>query len=79
MIEKIYDKFGQYSNNKYAKELGTGLGLHITRELCKKMGGEIRAYSKLNQGSAFIICLPTEVAPPPPGGGIDSPALKSHS
>jgi len=34
--------------------------LYVTKELCERMNGEIRAYSKLGKGSTFSICLPLE-------------------
>lgn len=37
---------------------GTGLGLHICKELVEKVGGEIRVESELQQGTRFIIALP---------------------
>lgn len=41
------------------KEIGTGLGLVICKEFIDKMGGDIRAESKLGVGSKFIISIPT--------------------
>ena len=57
--EKLFQKFSQLHSSE--KKLGTGLGLYITRELCRKMNGDIRVFSKPNHGSTFMICIPTEV------------------
>ena len=40
--------------------LGTGLGLFVTKELCQKMGGEIKVFTKEGKGSSFIVCLPAK-------------------
>ena len=37
-----------------------GLSMWITRQVCAKMNGEIRLYSKPNRGSTFIVCINTE-------------------
>jgi signal transduction histidine kinase/ActR/RegA family two-component response regulator len=37
---------------------GTGLGLHITRHLVNSMGGEIKVYSKIGNGTTFTVMLP---------------------
>ena len=59
-LDKIFQKFGQVTSDASKKQLGTGLGLFITRELCRGMNGEIRAYSKKDKGSVFTFCLSVE-------------------
>ena len=59
-LSKLFQKFTQVSETSRRK-LGTGLGLFITKQLCQKMGGDVRAFSKKEKGSAFIICIPVEV------------------
>ena len=61
-LKHIFKKFSQVNRDVSKRNLGTGLGLFITRELCERMGGQIRVYSKEDKGSCFIICIPTEVA-----------------
>ncbi len=50
--EKIFEPF--YST----KATGSGLGLAITRQLLRRMGGEIEIRSKSGQGTSVIIWLP---------------------
>lgn len=40
---------------------GTGLGLHITRHLVSSMGGEIKVYSKIGNGTTFTVMLPLRI------------------
>ena len=58
-LNKLFQKFSQVSDDVHKRQIGTGLGLYITKEICKKMNGDVRAYSKLETGSTFIICIPT--------------------
>jgi nitrogen-specific signal transduction histidine kinase len=40
---------------------GAGLGLAISKKLCKLMGGDVSAVSKLGEGSEFKVILPKEL------------------
>jgi len=57
-VASVFDKFKQGSNDTSRSKLGSGLGLYITKQLCLQMKGDIRAYSKPNKGSVFILCIP---------------------
>jgi len=39
---------------------GHSLSLYITKQICQKMGGEIKVFSKVGKGTSYIICLPIE-------------------
>jgi len=62
-LEKLFKKFSQVSENVSHRQIGTGLGLFITKEICNAMHGEIRAYSKFGIGSTFIVCIPLSPVP----------------
>jgi len=62
-LEKLFKKFSQVSENISERQIGTGLGLFITKEICQTMNGEIRAYSRLGVGTAFVVCIPTIALP----------------
>jgi len=62
-LEKLFKKFSQVSENVSQRQIGTGLGLLITKEICNAMDGEIRAYSKSNKGTTFVVCIPTLSVP----------------
>jgi signal transduction histidine kinase len=58
-LSKLFKKFSQVSNNTAHRQIGTGLGLYITKEIIDKMNGEIRAYSQPEVGTTFTFCIPT--------------------
>lgn len=59
-LPHIFDRFYRVENDKthISGEPGSGLGLALTRELTKLLGGTIRAESDNGEGSEFIISLP---------------------
>ena len=61
-INKLFQKFSQVSSDKHKRQIGTGLGLYITKEICKKMNGDVRVYSQPSVGTTFIVCIPAPVA-----------------
>jgi len=54
----IFDRFYQANNLEKAKAGGTGIGLALTKELVKAMGGEISVKSELGKGTVFTVQLP---------------------
>lgn len=54
LLEKIFDPFFT------TKETGTGLGLSISHGIIEQHGGTIDLESKINEGTKFIITLPTK-------------------
>jgi two-component system phosphate regulon sensor histidine kinase PhoR len=57
--ERIFEKFYRLDPNLSRGVGGTGLGLYISRELVRRMGGRIRVESALGRGSTFSFDLPT--------------------
>jgi len=59
-VEKIFQRFYRVPNRNSKSVRGSGLGLYICRKLIEAHHGEIRAESKLGEGTKFIIILPIE-------------------
>ena len=58
-LSKLFQRFSQVSTDVHKRQLGTGLGLYITKEVARKMNGDIRVYSKPGVGTTFILLIPT--------------------
>jgi PAS domain S-box-containing protein len=58
-LEDIFDPFVQVNGTLTREEGGAGLGLSISRDLARGMGGELRVESTLGQGSVFSLVLPS--------------------
>lgn len=56
-LPNIFDRFYQ-ANDKIAKAGGTGIGLALTKELVRLLGGEIKVESELGKGTIFKVLLP---------------------
>lgn len=56
---RIFEKFHQVTEHIYSRrQEGTGLGLHISRELARRMDGDLTVESAEGQGSRFTVTLP---------------------
>jgi signal transduction histidine kinase len=57
-IEAIFDPFFQVDRRLTRSHDGIGLGLAISRDLARGMGGELSVRSAPDQGSIFTLELP---------------------
>ncbi len=59
----IFKKFQQINPNNTNRPPGTGLGLYISRDLAKKMGGKLfLERSEPNKGSTFTLTVPLSLS-----------------
>ncbi|MBO6513497.1 MAG: hypothetical protein JJ974_06000 [Phycisphaerales bacterium] len=56
---KVFERFCRAADQRIESISGTGLGLSITQEIIKMHGGSISVESELDQGSTFIITIPS--------------------
>ena len=60
----LFSNFTQASSKIAAVYGGTGLGLSLSQNLCRLMGGQIEIESELGKGSRFTIRLPAQAEQP---------------
>jgi signal transduction histidine kinase/DNA-binding NarL/FixJ family response regulator/HPt (histidine-containing phosphotransfer) domain-containing protein len=60
-ISGLFEEFTRFDIAKNRNVEGTGLGLVISRNLCRLMGGDITAESKYGEGSVFTAVIPQTV------------------
>ena len=58
LFERIFEPFVQADRSLKTSKEGVGLGLAISRELARGMGGELAVESAIGSGSTFTLTLP---------------------
>ncbi|NND88549.1 MAG: response regulator [Flavobacteriaceae bacterium] len=61
-LTKIFERFVQVENGTRKRHVGGGLGLAITSELVKILGGQIEVDSTEGVGTQFVVTIPMEIA-----------------
>lgn len=60
-LESVFEAFTQTETGLKSRE-GTGLGLPISRQFVRLMGGDITVSSALGQGTVFTVAIPATLA-----------------
>ena len=67
-MAKLFQPFGRLDSALSAGIEGTGLGLHLSRNLARALGGDIEVESRPGEGSTFTLRLPAQ-----PSSATDGP------
>jgi signal transduction histidine kinase/ActR/RegA family two-component response regulator len=60
-LDRLFAEFTQADASTTRKYGGTGLGLALSRRLCRMLGGDITVESRFGSGSAFTIRVPMHI------------------
>jgi signal transduction histidine kinase len=60
-LKTLFQDFRQVNSRETRKNQGTGLGLALSQQLCRIMGGDIFAESELGHGACFVIRVPAAI------------------
>ncbi len=55
--ERVFNYFEQVNNRLAKRSAGSGVGLALSRQLARRLGGDIRVESQLGHGSTFRLTL----------------------
>lgn len=59
-VKRIFEPFERERSSKVSKIEGTGLGMAISQNIVRMMGGTIEVLSEQGKGSEFIVSIPFE-------------------
>ena len=59
-LPHVFDRYFQSKQENLTKTTGSGIGLSLSMELAKLMGGDIEVDSEFGKGSIFTLILPAE-------------------
>jgi len=72
-VKKLFGEYMQVDQNKNKGIEGVGLGLAISWNIVKAMGGDIKVYSEYGKGSIFTVTIPQKVSSSVPLASVKDP------
>jgi signal transduction histidine kinase/DNA-binding response OmpR family regulator/ligand-binding sensor domain-containing protein len=76
-LAKLFQAFTQADASTTRKFGGTGLGLTISRQFCRLMGGDLTVESVAGEGSTFTAAIPAVVVDPNEQAAAKTPPARS--
>jgi signal transduction histidine kinase len=58
-LQSVFEPFTQFDNSETSEDRGMGLGMSISREYARGIGGDVTVTSEPGRGSVFKLWLPT--------------------
>ncbi len=77
-IAKLFQPFQQADASTTRKYGGTGLGLTISRQFCRMMGGELSVESHAGSGTTFTVRLPMTQSVPARAASVPRQPASTH-
>jgi two-component system, sensor histidine kinase len=78
-LAQLFQRFGRGDESRARRHGGAGLGLEISRQLARLMGGDIEVASTPGKGSTFVLSLPIVAAQAPAAVSGPSPVPAAPS
>jgi CheY-like chemotaxis protein/anti-sigma regulatory factor (Ser/Thr protein kinase) len=76
-MDRLFNDFIRLDTQKNSNVIGTGLGLVISRNLCRMMDGDISVFSQYGKGSVFTATVRQKVKDKLPLAVVDAPETKA--
>ena len=77
-LDRLFRPFEQLGDAAY-RSRGTGLGLALSRQLVRQMGGDIAVRSEPGRGSEFSFMLGLPITQPPPAAQAASRGIRGYA
>nr|WP_230165203.1 transporter substrate-binding domain-containing protein [Pseudomonas mediterranea] len=76
-LQRLFEPFAQADNAGRMARKGAGLGLVISRNLCRMMGGSLELHSQPGSGTQVRVCLKLTALPPVTAATPPEPTIET--